>query len=68
LRHTSVAVTLRVSKIRGMITFCGREVEPERIGKEVIMEHDMKEKIQNVQLGKGQQFRNVSIYPLFLEA
>jgi len=51
-----------------MITFCGREVEPERIGKEVIMEHDMKEKIQNVQLGKGQQFRNVSIYPLFLEA
>lgn len=68
MRHTSVAVTLRVSKIRGMITFCGREVEPERIGKEVIMEHVMKEKIQNVQLGKGQQFRNVSIYPLFLEA
>ncbi|HOO47164.1 MAG TPA: hypothetical protein PLM29_13095, partial [Deltaproteobacteria bacterium] len=32
------------------------------------MEHVMKEKLQNVQLGKAQQFRNVSVYPLFLEA
>ncbi len=32
------------------------------------MEHVMKDRLQNVQLGKAQQFRNVSIYPLFLEA
>jgi len=51
-----------------MIMFSWIEVMPEGIGKEGIMEHVMKDKLQNVQLGKVQEFRNVSIYPLFVEA
>ena len=32
------------------------------------MEHVMKEKLQSVQVGKVQEFRNVAVYPLFVEA
>jgi len=51
-----------------MIIFPWMGDMPEQIGKEVTMEHGMKDRLQNVQLGKVQQFRNVSVYPLFLEA
>jgi len=51
-----------------MIIFPWMGVMPKRMGKEVTMEHVMRDRLQNVQLGKVQHFRNVSIYPLFLEA
>jgi hypothetical protein len=51
-----------------MIIFSWIEVMPERIGKEGIMEHVMKEKLQSVQVAKVQEFRNVAGYPLFVEA
>jgi len=51
-----------------MIIFYSIIVAQYRVGKEVMMENVIKEKLQQIQIGEVQQFRNVSIYPLFLDA
>jgi len=50
-----------------MIIFYSIIAAQYRIGKEVMMENVIKEKLQHVRMGEVQQFRNVSIYPLFME-
>jgi len=50
-----------------MISFCSVVVKQNGT-KEVIMENVINKKLQHIRIGEVQQFRNVSIYPLFLEA